>query len=97
MRYIKQKNKLIIGLVLSTVICSVVVVFINYFITFPIYCDLLNMTPEMILSMFKDMNIFVSDTLTMMLFALIPFNLIKYTINSILTYQICKRIAHLKY
>lgn len=92
MKYIKQKNKLMIGLLLSTVICSIVVVLMNYFITFPVYCDLLNMTPEMILNMFKDMNIFVSDTLTMMLFALIPFNLIKYTINSIITYQVSKRI-----
>jgi riboflavin transporter FmnP len=90
--YYHYKKDLKIGLLLCTVICAISVVIINYFVTFPMYCNLFGFTIESIIEMFKMLNPYVKDTLTMMLFSLIPFNLIKYGINSILVYLIYKRL-----
>jgi riboflavin transporter FmnP len=90
--YYHYKKDLKIGLLLCTVICAISVVVINYYVTFPMYCNLFGFTIESIIEMFKMLNPYVKDTLTMMLFSLIPFNLIKYGINSILVYLIYKRL-----
>jgi riboflavin transporter FmnP len=90
--YYHYKKDLKIGLLLCTIICAISVVIINYYVTFPMYCNLFGFTIESIIEMFKMLNPYVKDTLTMMLFSLIPFNLIKYGINSILVYLIYKRL-----
>ncbi len=72
----------------ATVFCSVCAVFANYLIAFPMYSKLFGMSAEDILAMFMQFNPLVKNTLGMLVFSMIPFNLIKYGIDSILSYFI---------
>lgn len=88
-----DRKTIIAALVGATVICSVCAVFVNYFITFPMYTKLFGMSADDILAVFMQFNPLVHNTLGMLVLSLIPFNLIKYGINSTLAYIAERRIG----
>ena len=82
----RSMKKVLRGLVAATMFCSVTAVFANYMIAFPMYSRLFGMSSEDILTMFMQFNPLVKNTLSMLVFSMIPFNLIKYGIDSLLAY-----------
>lgn len=88
------KKGAMISMVVSTLIVSVAYVFMNAFVMFPLYSSLYGLPMEAIIGMGNAVNPLVTNELTMMLFCVFPFNLIKYTIVSLITYLVYKRCAN---
>ena len=80
-------------MVTASVLVSVVYIFLNAFIMFPMYSNLYGLPMDVIIGMGSAVNPLVKDELTMMLFAVLPFNIVKYTITSVLTFLLYKRVG----
>ncbi|MGX8688914.1 MAG: ECF transporter S component [bacterium] len=88
------KKGAMISMVVSTLVVSAAYVFMNAFIMFPLYSRLYGLPMEAIIGMGNAVNPLVTDELTMMLFCVFPFNLIKYTAVSLITYLVYKKCAN---
>lgn len=93
--YYKEKTfkKAIMGLIIGTVTMTVVITIANYFIMFPFYADLYGINLDIIIDMGKAINKNIIDLKTMMIIAVVPFNLLKGLIVTILTMLIYKRVS----
>jgi len=90
----KTKRGAILSMVVATVLVSVVYIFLNAFIMFPMYSNLYGLPMDVIIGMGSAVNPLVHDELTMMLWAVLPFNLVKYTLTSVLTFLLYKRCGN---
>ena len=91
--YLYNKTKKIkISLLLSTIIISIFSGFVNYFIMFPLYSILLGVTKQMILRIAASFNPFVTNVTLYLILIIIPFNLIKFGIVSIISYNLLNKI-----
>lgn len=95
--YLKVKNKKVAekGLIVSILAVSICAVLSNLFIMFPLYGSLMGLSMDAIVGMASAVNPLVSNAMTMMIFAILPFNLFKYTVESLLVLVVYKRISHL--
>lgn len=89
----KTKKNAIIGMVISTVVMAVVGVFLNAFVMIPLYSAF--MPIEQIIEAGKAIVPWVSDTFTFCLFCVLPFNLIKGIIVSVVVALIYKPLSKL--
>lgn len=78
---------LLVGVLAMTTVASLS----NYFIVFPLYAKLIPM--DQIIEMSAAINSLVVDYKTMILYAVVPFNLLKGSIVSAVTILIYKRIS----
>ena len=81
------------ALVISTIITGIVCIFLNAWISFPLYGRLYGLSMEAIVGMAAKVNPLVNNTVTLMLFSVFPFNLVKYGVTSFITYLVYKRIG----
>lgn len=88
------KGGAIAALSISTIIVSIVYVFLNAYIMLPMYSSLYGLPLETIIGMGHAVNPWVNDTLSLMIFAVLPFNLFKHGVTSILTYVLYKRVGN---
>lgn len=79
---------------ISTVLVSVVCIFLNAYVAFPMYAALYGLPMEVIIKMGSSVNPLVHDTFTLMLFGVFPFNLVKHTVTSLVTYLVYKRCGN---
>lgn len=93
--YMKNKTKkgAVLSMAVAIVVVSVLSIFINAYVMFPMYIKLYGMPLEAIIGMGSATNPMVKDMTTLMLFSVFPFNLVKYTLTSTITYLIYKRSA----
>ena len=93
--YKKNKNiKIaIISLIFGIFISSVVSTFFNAFILFPFYINNMGYGYETLINMYKNINPNLDSMLKIMLLSVFPFNIIKYTIVSIIIFFIYKKIS----
>lgn len=96
-RFKKGKGGAILSLGTGTLVVSMVAVLSNYFVMFPLYSNLYGMPMEAIIGMGTAINGHITNLFTMMLFAVLPFNLLKYTIVSVITFLVYKRLKHILY
>ena len=89
----KSRSAAILGLAVGTVITSIVMVLLNTYVTFPLYIRVFGMTEEVIIGMGHAVNPLVNDMLTMMLCSVLPFNLFKYGVVSLITVLVYKRLS----
>lgn len=89
----KSKKSAIQGMVVGTVICAIVAVFTNLYIIIPFYASLGNMTVQSIIDMCSAVSPIITNTFTLAIFGIIPFNLIKNGVASIITYVVYKKIS----
>lgn len=93
--YIYGRNKTfknaIIGMVVGVLSMTVAASLSNYFVVFPLYGKVIPM--DNIIDMAKKVNNLVVDYKTMILYAVVPFNLIKGTLTSLITIFIYKRVS----
>ncbi|MBQ9421376.1 MAG: ECF transporter S component [Lachnospiraceae bacterium] len=82
------------AMLISTIFTGIVCVFLNAYISFPMYGRLYGLSMEAIVGMASKVNPLVHDNTTLMLFSVFPFNLFKYGVTSILTYLIYKRTGN---
>ncbi len=91
----KTKKSATVGLILGT--CTVVIggCFLNAFLLLPAYGAAYGMDMAAIVAMGSKVNGFIENLLTFVVFAVVPFNFIKYGLTSVVTLVIYKKISHL--
>lgn len=88
----RTKKGAAVGMVLATIATSVLAIFSNILVMFPMYAKLFAMSMEQIVGMVSAVNPFVKDVTTMVIASLVPFNLFKYGVISIITFVSYKKI-----
>ncbi len=93
--YFKKKtfNRAVLGLVLGTIMMTIVITLANYFIMFPFYAKLFGMEIQTLVDMGAVINKNIVDLKSMMLIAVVPFNLLKGIILTAITLLIYKRVS----
>lgn len=89
----RTKKHAIIGMAVSTVIMAVVGVFLNAYVMIPMYTQFMPM--EQIVEAGKAIIPWVNDTFTFCLFCVLPFNLIKGILVSVIVAIIYKPLSRL--
>ena len=88
----RTKKGAIVGMLLATVATSLFAIASNLLVMFPMYAKLFGMSMEQIVGMVSAVNPFVKDVTTMVIASLVPFNLFKYGVISIITFISYKKI-----
>lgn len=88
------KRGALAALSISTVLVSIVCIFLNAYVAFPMYSFLYGMPMEAIIEMGSTVNPLVHDSLTLMIYGVFPFNLVKHGITSLATYLVYKRCGN---
>ena len=91
----KTKRTAMVGMAAGTVFCSIVAVFTNLFIIIPFYMKLMGQEMGYFIQMCAEANPMVQNAATLAIFGIIPFNLIKCSINSLGAMVLYKRISPL--
>lgn len=81
-----------ISMTIGTLITSAVSIFANAYFTFPAYAKLFGMSMESIIGAGTAINPAIHDLFTLMIFCMLPFNLLKYGIVSLVTFLVYKRV-----
>lgn len=89
----KTFKNAVLGLVLGTIAMTVIMAFVNYYVMFPFYSKLFGLPLEEIIKMGTAINAGIVDLKTMMVYAVVPFNLIKGVLISALSILIYKRVS----
>ena len=88
----KTKKRAAVSLAVGVVTTSVIALFSNTFFIFPAYAVVYGLSMDKIVGMASAVNPLVHDTFTMMLFSVLPFNLIKYGVVSAITFLVYKKL-----
>ena len=88
----KGKSGAALSLAVGTVCVSLFGIFSNMFIMFPAYSKLYGMPMEAIIGMGTAVNPHITNLFTLMVFAVLPFNIVKYGIVSVITFLVYKRL-----
>ena len=89
----KSKKSALLGLAIGSISMSIVATLSNYFIIFPLYAKLLKIDLNTFVSAISKINPLVKSYFTLMLFSVLPFNLVKTAVTSIVTSLLYKRIS----
>ena len=91
---LKNKRRATVGLVIGTIASSLVITICNKLFIFPFYIKFIpNITEERIVSMCNKILPIIDNMDKVYAISVLPFNLIKYTIVSIITFLFYKRIS----
>ena len=88
----KSKKAAITGLAVGTVVMTVFGSFFNAVYLLPKFSALFGMPLEAIVGMGTDINPGITSVSTLVLFAVVPFNILKGVVVSILTFLLYKRV-----
>lgn len=88
----RTKKGAVIGMALATVTTSLFAIASNILVMFPMYAKLFGRSMEQIVGMVSAVNPFVKDVTTMVIASLVPFNLFKYGVISLITFISYKKI-----
>lgn len=93
--YYKKKTfkNAIIGLVLGTLAMTVVISIANYFVMIPFYAKIYGIPLDQIISISGSLNKYVGDLRSLIIFAIVPFNLLKGFVTSLVTILLYKRVS----
>lgn len=89
----KTKKTAIQGLLVSIICTSLLAIIFNLFLIFPLYLKVLNLKMVDLINMIHVVNSLVKDVFTMIVFSLLPFNLFKYSIVSMITMLSYKKLS----
>ena len=89
----KTKKGAIIGLVSGTLIMTFLGCFINAYVMLPTYAKAFQIPIEGLIEMGTKVNASITDLFTFVMFAVVPFNLIKGILVSIVVLLIYKKIS----
>ena len=89
----KTKSGALIGLITGTVFMTVSGCFINAYVMLPTYAKAFGMPIEALVQMGTAVNAKITDLLTFVMFAVVPFNLLKGVLVSVIVFLIYKKIS----
>ena len=88
----KTRKNAIIGMVVGTLMMTVVGSAFNAFYLLPKFAQLFGMPLDAIVGMGTAVNKSITSVGTLVLYAVVPFNLLKGVVDSVLTYLLYKRV-----
>lgn len=93
--YYRNKNfkNAIIGSIVGVLAMTLFATLSNYFVVFPLYAKLYGWPIEKLVEMGTVLNKNIVDLKTMMIYAIVPFNILKGSIVSIVTILVYKRVS----
>ena len=93
--YFRKKtfNRGIIGLVVGTIAMTIVITAANYYFIFPFYAKLFGMPIESLVEMGAAVNGKIVDLWTLMLYSIVPFNLVKGIMLTAITILLYKKVS----
>lgn len=91
----KTQKGALVGMCVGTACLAMVGSLINYFILVPTFSTLYGLPIDSIVEMANVVNPFISDLKTMIAFAVVPFNLLKGIVCSVLSLLLYKRLSKL--
>lgn len=89
----KTKKTATIGLILGMLVMALVATFSNAFVIFPLYGKAMGIPMEAFVDMTSKVNGLVKSYFSLMVFAIVPFNLVKGTIEIIVTKLLYKHVS----
>lgn len=89
----KSKKTAILGMIVGTIVCAVTAVFTNLYMIIPFYASFSGWTLDDILAMCRAVNPLLSSKWSLAFLGIVPFNLIKNGVLSLLTLVIYKKIS----
>ena len=94
-RHRKTLKMAVLGMLLGTLVLAIVSGLLNYYVMIPMYSNLYGAPIEAIIGMGAKINPAISNLWTLVLLAVVPFNLIKGVACSILAFLLYKRVSPL--
>ncbi|MFO7152287.1 MAG: ECF transporter S component [Bacillota bacterium] len=91
----KTKANAVIGMILGTISMALGMALANYYIFLPLYAKIFNMPLEAIVSMGSSVNSRVVDLKTLVVYSIIPFNVLKGVLIMAITLLIYKKVSPL--
>ncbi len=91
----KTKKNAVLGLIIGTLVATFVAITLNLIIIFPLYAKLMGVSLEDIILMVTSVNPYVKNMVSLMIFSLLPFNLFKYGLTSLITFVLYKKLSHI--
>jgi len=91
-KYHRTFKGAITSLVIGTATATVVLLTANYFVIFPLYATAMHFPIDKIVALAATTNPFVTNLWTLMLFALLPFNVLKFSLSSVLSLMLYKKV-----
>lgn len=92
-KYKKTLSGAIIGMAVGTISLAVIGSAVNYFMMIPAYVKFMGFKMEMIIGMGNKVNSSITDLKGLILFATLPFNLVKGLLCSLITGLIYKHVS----
>lgn len=89
----KSKKSALTGMIVGTIVCTLAAVISNVYMIIPFYVNMMNLSLEAIVQMCHAVCSLVKDIWTLALFGVVPFNLIKCGVTSIITFIVYKKIS----
>ncbi|MDO4308650.1 MAG: ECF transporter S component [Eubacteriales bacterium] len=89
---VKSRKHAVVGMAVGTVLTAIVACFINAFILLPAYGKAFGMPIEAFIEMGTAVRSSVHNLLGFAVLIIVPFNIFKYTLTSIIVFFIYKRI-----
>lgn len=91
----KNRNTAVTGMLLGTVAMAIGMSIANYYIFIPLYQKVLNIPMDVIVSLGTKANPRIVDLKTLIVYSILPFNILKGLLLSLVTLLIYKRLSFL--
>ena len=89
----RTKKAAVIGLLIGSAVNVVLAVLTSLYMIFPFYIKLYGMDWDALVGMCSAVNPWIKDIPTMVAFSVIPFNLIKCVVHSLITMLVYKKLS----
>lgn len=89
----KSKKTAILGLLVGTVIMALGMSVANYYVIVPLYQKLLNIPTQAVVAMGSKVNPRIVDLKTLVVYSILPFNILKGLILTLVTAVIYKKVS----
>ena len=90
--YVKSRKHAVVGMAVGTVLTTILACFMNAFVLLPAYGKAFGMPIESFIEMGAAVHSSVDGMLGFVAMIIVPFNLFKYTLTSVIVFFIYKRI-----
>lgn len=89
----KTRKSALLGLGAGILVMTVVAAVTNYFVLLPLYESVLGFKISMIVDMSSKVNPSIKDINTLIIYSIVPFNLLKGAIVSLITFLMYKKVS----
>lgn len=90
---LKTKKRAIVGLIVGTIVASLIITCCNALFIFPLYIKVFHMSEESIIAMCSKILPFIDRMGKVYILSVFPFNIVKFTTTSIITLLFYKNIS----